>query len=78
MLLPTLVHVSSDAYVSSPRKVDKLLTLNLQWVSDPLNSFWGRRGTVFVSGNFCLWSVIGSALVRTWPQLLVCRLLLGM
>lgn len=47
------------------------------WASDPLNNFWGRRGTIFVSGNFCLWSVVGSAFSQTWEQLLVCRLLLG-
>ncbi|KAH7370583.1 MFS sugar transporter-like protein [Rhexocercosporidium sp. MPI-PUGE-AT-0058] len=47
------------------------------WVSDPLNSYFGRRGTIFVSGNFCLWTVLGSAFTRTWPQLLACRILLG-
>lgn len=47
------------------------------WVSDPLNNYLGRRGTIFVSGNFCLWAVLGSAFVQTWPQLLICRVLLG-
>jgi hypothetical protein len=28
------------------------------WASDPLNRFLGRRGTIFVSANFCLWSVL--------------------
>ncbi len=39
------------------------------WFSDPLNSFFGRRGTIFVSANFCLWSVFGSAWTQTWQQL---------
>lgn len=47
------------------------------WLSDPLNSRFGRRGTIFFSANFCLWPVIGSAFCDTWMQLLVCRLLLG-
>lgn len=47
------------------------------WVSDPLNNYFGRRGTIFVTGNFCLWAVLGSAFTRTWQQLLVCRILLG-
>jgi len=47
------------------------------WVSDPLNNYFGRRGTIFVTGNFCLWTVLGSAFTKTWPQLLVCRILLG-
>lgn len=47
------------------------------WMSDPLNHYFGRRGTIFVSAVFCLLSVIGSACSQTWPQLLVTRLLLG-
>ena len=47
-------------------------------MSDPLNNYFGRRGTIFVSAVFCLLSVIGSALSQTWPQLFVTRLLLGL
>ncbi|PVH75720.1 hypothetical protein DL98DRAFT_536290 [Cadophora sp. DSE1049] len=47
------------------------------WLSSPLNYLFGRRGTIFVSAIFCLFSVLGSAFCQTWPQLLVCRLLLG-
>jgi len=47
------------------------------WFSDPLNSFFGRRGTIFVSANFCLLSVLGTAFTQTWEQCLICRLLLG-
>lgn len=46
-------------------------------MSDPLNNYFGRRGTIFVSAVFCLLSVIGSAVSQTWPQLFVTRLLLG-
>ncbi|KAI8285330.1 hypothetical protein K4K60_001345 [Colletotrichum sp. SAR11_57] len=34
------------------------------WLSDPLNNWVGRRGTIFFAANFCIW-------------LLACRLLLG-
>jgi MFS family permease len=47
------------------------------WASDPLNYFFGRRGTIFVSAVFCLLSVIGSAVSQSWQQLFVTRLLLG-
>ncbi|KAJ7755722.1 hypothetical protein DFH07DRAFT_885765 [Mycena maculata] len=47
------------------------------WLTDPLNNFFGRRGAIFVSAIFCTLSVIGSGLTQTWPQLFVCRLLLG-
>ncbi|KAL2450288.1 Polyol transporter 5 [Exophiala dermatitidis] len=47
------------------------------WCSDPLNNFFGRRGTIFVSAVFCFLSPIGSAVAQTWEQLLVTRLLLG-
>ncbi|KAH7321064.1 hypothetical protein B0I35DRAFT_477585 [Stachybotrys elegans] len=47
------------------------------WMSDPINNYIGRRGTIFFSANFCLWPVLASAFCNTWEQLLVCRLLLG-
>ena len=47
------------------------------WLSDPLNNFFGRRGTIFFSAVFCLLSVIGSAVSQNWQQLFVTRLLLG-
>ena len=47
------------------------------WCSDPLNNYFGRRGTIFFSAVFCFFPVIGAALCQTWEQLLVCRLLLG-
>ncbi|CAF9937205.1 MAG: hypothetical protein HETSPECPRED_010587 [Heterodermia speciosa] len=47
------------------------------WLSDPLNNYFGRRGTIFFAAVFCLLSVIGSGFSQTWPQLFVTRLLLG-
>ncbi len=47
------------------------------WISDPLNHYTGRRGTIFVSGIFCLFSVIGSGVSQNWEQLFVTRILLG-
>jgi MFS family permease len=47
------------------------------WLSDPLNNFFGRRGTIFFSAIFCLLSVIGSACTQNWWELFICRLLLG-
>ncbi|KAF9653442.1 hypothetical protein BDM02DRAFT_3182955 [Thelephora ganbajun] len=48
------------------------------WLSDPLNFYFGRRGTIFFSAIFCFFPVIGSGLCQTWEQLFVCRLLLGL
>lgn len=47
------------------------------WLSDPLNNYFGRRGTIFFSAVFCLLSVLGSAVSQTWEQLFITRLLLG-
>ncbi|CCG81374.1 Sugar transporter [Taphrina deformans PYCC 5710] len=47
------------------------------WLSDPLNMFLGRRGTIFISAVFCLLSPIGGACSQTWEQLFITRLLLG-
>lgn len=48
------------------------------WLADPLNYYFGRRGAIFFSAHFCLWPVLASAFCQTWPQLFVCRLLLGL
>ncbi|KJA15452.1 hypothetical protein HYPSUDRAFT_72047 [Hypholoma sublateritium FD-334 SS-4] len=47
------------------------------WFTDPLNYYLGRRGTLFFCGIFCTLSVVGAGCSQTWPQLLVCRILLG-
>ncbi|KAH7106622.1 hypothetical protein BKA62DRAFT_687681 [Auriculariales sp. MPI-PUGE-AT-0066] len=47
------------------------------WLADPLNNWFGRRGAIFISGIFCFFPVIGSALTQNWHQLLICRILLG-
>ncbi|KAK8213982.1 hypothetical protein IWZ01DRAFT_539892 [Phyllosticta capitalensis] len=47
------------------------------WLSDPLNNYVGRRGTIFFATVFCFASVIGAAFCQNWPQLFICRLLLG-
>lgn len=46
-------------------------------MSDPLNTYLGRRGAIFISAIFCCLPVIGSAFSQTWVQLLITRLLLG-
>ena len=47
------------------------------WMSDPLNNYFGRRGTIFFSAAFCCLSVIGSGLTQNWWQLFITRILLG-
>lgn len=47
------------------------------WLSDPLNNYFGRRGTIFFSAMFCCLSVIGSATSQNWYQLFITRILLG-
>lgn len=47
------------------------------WLSDPINYYIGRRGTIFVSAIFLILTPIGGALTQTWEQLLITRLLMG-
>ena len=47
------------------------------WVSDSLNDWLGRRGVIFIAAIFSLLAPFGMATSQTWPQLLVCRMLLG-
>ncbi|RMY88901.1 hypothetical protein D0862_10327 [Hortaea werneckii] len=47
------------------------------WISDPVNHYLGRRGTIFVGGIFSLLAPIGSACTQHWGELVACRILLG-
>ncbi|KAK0867179.1 hypothetical protein LTS02_004346 [Friedmanniomyces endolithicus] len=49
------------------------------WLSDPLNEyFFGRRAAICLSAVIILASAIGGACTRTWQELLVTRILLGL
>ncbi|KAK1622074.1 hypothetical protein BDP81DRAFT_485716 [Colletotrichum phormii] len=48
------------------------------WLSDPVNNWFGRRGAIFLGAIFSILGPVGQALCQTWPQILVCRVLLGM
>ena len=47
------------------------------WMADPVNLYFGRRGTIFIAAIFCFLPVFGAALSQNWEQLLINRLLLG-
>lgn len=47
------------------------------WLSDPLNKFFGRRGTIFITAIILLATPIGSGFTKTWQELFVVRLILG-
>ncbi|KAM0749276.1 hypothetical protein T439DRAFT_303148 [Meredithblackwellia eburnea MCA 4105] len=47
------------------------------WLSYPLNNKFGRRGTIFFAATILMLSPIGSACTQSWPQLFICRLILG-
>jgi MFS family permease len=47
------------------------------WISDPMNDWIGRRGTIFVGAIFSLLAPIGSACTQDWGELAACRVLLG-
>jgi hypothetical protein len=43
------------------------------WISDPINDYLGRRGTIFVGAVFSLLAPIGSGLTQHWGQLVATR-----
>jgi MFS family permease len=47
------------------------------WLSDPINNFIGRKGTIFIAAIFSVLAPIGSAFTQHWGQLVACRVLLG-
>ncbi|KAJ7928599.1 hypothetical protein B0H13DRAFT_1968080 [Mycena leptocephala] len=67
--------INSAPYISSA-------SLGECWLTDPLNNYFGRRGSgkmsLILKQFYLLNIVIGSGCAQTWPQLFVCRLLLGL
>ena len=61
--------VNSSPYIA--------IALFTAWLSDPINDFLGRRGTIFVAAVFSLLAPIGSGLTQKWGQLVACRIMLG-
>lgn len=47
------------------------------WISDPINDWVGRRGTIFIGAIFSLLAPLGSACTQHWGQLVATRILLG-
>src|ERR1700761_5959303 len=47
------------------------------WISDPLNHWLGRRGTIFIGAIFSLIAPFGMALTQKWGELAATRVLLG-
>jgi MFS family permease len=47
------------------------------WLSDPLNNYFGRRGTIFITALILIATPIGSAFTHSWQALFVVRLILG-
>lgn len=47
------------------------------WLSDPLNNFFGRRGTIFITAIILIVTPIGSAFTHSWGALFAVRFVLG-
>lgn len=47
------------------------------WLSDPLNNYFGRRGTIFISALILIATPIASGFTHSWQTLFIVRLILG-
>ncbi|KAF8515582.1 hypothetical protein JB92DRAFT_63598 [Gautieria morchelliformis] len=47
------------------------------WVTDPLNYYLGRRGTIFVTAVISFITCVWQGFTRSWPHLFVARFMLG-
>ncbi|KAJ3773399.1 hypothetical protein FB446DRAFT_733255 [Lentinula raphanica] len=48
------------------------------WLTDPLNRFLGRRGTIFVTALFSFLTCIWQGVTNSWEHLFVARFVLGL
>jgi MFS family permease len=77
MRLPTLPSVYCKPSYSSEQQTD-LTYPSAAWISDPVNHFLGRKGTIFVAAIFSLCAPFGQGLAQTWGQIIASRVLLGL
>lgn len=47
------------------------------WLSDPLNNRVGRRGVIFFTAIILIATPIASGFARSWVELFICRLVMG-
>ncbi|KAE9401625.1 hypothetical protein BT96DRAFT_991975 [Gymnopus androsaceus JB14] len=48
------------------------------WLTDPLNRFFGRRGTIFITALVSFLACIWQGVTNSWPHLFVARFVLGL
>ncbi|THW08564.1 hypothetical protein D6D25_07903, partial [Aureobasidium pullulans] len=48
------------------------------WAADPVNNFFGRRGTIFITGLFVVFPVLAQGFKQDWVDLMICRLFMGL
>lgn len=48
------------------------------WLNEPLNYYFARRGTIFISCFFAAWASIWEAFTYSWGQLFAARFVLGL
>ncbi|KUI67412.1 Putative polyol transporter 1 [Cytospora mali] len=48
------------------------------WAADPINNAIGRRGTIFLTGLFCVFPVLTQAFTQNWWGLMICRMFMGL
>lgn len=47
------------------------------WLTAPLNKYFGRRGTIFITATFSFLTCIWQGVTNSWPHLFVARFVLG-
>ena len=47
------------------------------WLTAPLNNYFGRRGTIFITSTFSFLTCIWQGVTNSWPHLFIARFVLG-
>ena len=61
-LLVRMNHISRSGLAS-------LMGLSSAWLAGPVHNLIGRRGVIFFTGLFCVFSILAQGLTRTWWEL---------
>ncbi|KDQ57679.1 hypothetical protein JAAARDRAFT_178048 [Jaapia argillacea MUCL 33604] len=48
------------------------------WLTDPLNRYFGRRGTIFITATLSFLTCVWQGVTNSWPHLFIARFVLGL
>jgi len=77
--LGAICRCRDHVFCASPLTLSQLCCAILGcWLTDPLNRYFGRRGTIFICALISFLACIWQGVTNSWPHLFIARFVLGL